>query len=93
MNSPLSKLSTFLLAILVALVFSTTAFASANIVIQNADTPGVGFNDSTPAAPVGGNTGTTLGQQRLNVFQHAANLWGASINSGPTITIRANWKR
>ena len=29
----------------------------------------VGFNDPTPVAPVGGNPGTTLGQQRFNVYQ------------------------
>src|SRR6185295_10875835 len=43
-------------------------------------------------APVGGNPGTTLGQQRLNAFQFAANLWGATLNSTTTITIRSNWE-
>ena len=33
----------------------------AQIVIVNINAPGVGFNDPTPRAPVGGNTGTTLG--------------------------------
>jgi hypothetical protein len=33
------------------------------------DPPGVGFNDPTPATPVGGNIGTTIGQQRLIAFQ------------------------
>src|SRR5205823_260639 len=37
-------------------------------------------------------TGTTLGQQRLNAFQFAASLWGATINSGVTITIQATWE-
>ena len=41
---------------------------------------GVGFNDPTPAVPVGGNAGTTLGQQRLNAFQSAANIWGATLD-------------
>src|SRR6185312_7928930 len=52
---------------------------------------GVGFNDTTPATPVGGNSGTTLGQQRLIAFQEAANKWGATITSPVTITIRAQW--
>src|SRR5205085_11480726 len=39
----------------------------------------------------GNNTGTTLGQQRLNAFQFAANIWGATLNSSVTITIRASW--
>ena len=33
---------------------------AATIVIQNGNAAGVGFNDPTPAAPVGGNAGTTL---------------------------------
>lgn len=65
------------------------AQAGATITIINANAPGVGFNDPAPAAPVGGNTGTTLGQQRLNAFTHAANIWGATINSPIEIRIRA----
>jgi len=64
---------------------------AATIVIQNNDQPNVGFNDPTPASPVGNNTGTTIGQQRLNAFQFAANIWGATLNSSVTITIQASW--
>src|SRR5262245_42911368 len=56
--------------------------------IINADSAGVGFNDPTPVAPIGGNTGTTLGQQRLNVFAATAAQWG-SVLAG-NITIRVN---
>ncbi len=70
---------------------SRSAFGQATIVILNNDAAGVGFNDTTAATPVGGNTGTTLGQQRLNAFQEAANKWGATITSPLTITIRAQW--
>jgi hypothetical protein len=70
---------------------SSTAFATATIVIQNNDAPNVGFNDNTAATPVGGNNGTTLGRQRLNAFQAAADKWGATIDSPLTITIRAQW--
>lgn len=65
--------------------------AAATIVILNTDAPNVGFNDPTPVAPVGGNPGTTLGQQRLNVFQAAANILGAQLNSVPTIVIDSAW--
>lgn len=65
------------------------AQAGATITIVNANNPGVGFNDPTPATPVGGNPGTTLGQQRLNAFTHAANIWGASIDSPVEIRIQA----
>ena len=65
--------------------------AAATITIVNNDPAGVGFNDPTVVAPVGGNPGTTLGQQRLNAFQAAANKWGATITSAVTIRIRAQW--
>src|ERR1043166_6778466 len=82
-----------------AAVFFAAAFAfasahsatAATSVILNNDSAGVGFNDPTPVSPVRNNTGTTLGQQRLNAFQFAANIWGATLNSSVTITIRANW--
>jgi hypothetical protein len=66
-----------------------SAFASANIVIINLDGPGEGFNDPTAAAPVGGNPGTTVGQQRLNCFTQAANIWGSILTSSVTIQIQA----
>ena len=79
-------------ALLAALtLWAGTAHAAATIVIQNTDAPNVGFNDPTPAAPIGGNPGTTIGQQRLNVFQAAANIWGANLNSVPTIIVDAAW--
>ena len=63
-----------LILALAALVVSAGAASAgpAQFVIVNINAPGVGFNDPTPAAPVGGNTGTTLGQQRLIAFEHAA---------------------
>jgi hypothetical protein len=74
-----------------ALLVSLSAFANATIVIVNNDPPGVGFNDPSPATPVGGNMGTTKGQQRLNAFQYAASIWEAAIDSNVTIRIRANF--
>lgn len=68
------------------------AQAAATIVIQNLNAAGEGFNDPTPAAPVGGNAGTTLGQQRLIAFQTAANIWGATLTSSQTIVIRASFE-
>ena len=91
MNQVYKKFPALLLTLIVGLMAASTAFASATIVIQNADPAGSGFNDPTPVTPIGGNGGTTLGQQRLNAFQFAASVWGATLTSGPTITIRANW--
>ena len=67
------------------------ASAAATIVITNVNQPGIGFNDNTPASPVGGNPGTTLGQQRLNAFTFAASTWGATLNSNVTINIQAQF--
>lgn len=75
----------------VSLLLAAPSFAAATIVINNLNGPGVGFNDATPAAPVGGNPGTTIGQQRLNCFQQAASIWGATLSSNITITINAQF--
>ena len=86
------KLCVLLLLPAVCLFAASSAYGQASVVIMNNDIAGVGFNDPTPVAPVGGNGGTTLGQQRFNAFQFAANIWGATLQSGPTITVRANWE-
>ncbi|MDH4036229.1 MAG: T9SS type A sorting domain-containing protein [Candidatus Krumholzibacteria bacterium] len=67
------------------------AASAATIVVVNLDGAGEGFNDPTPAAPVGGNPGTTVGQQRLNVFQEAANIWGGLLPSDVTIYVDAQF--
>jgi len=71
-----------------SLAASFPAFG-ANIVIFNGNAAGVGFNDPTPAAPVGGNPGTTLGQQRLNAFAYAASVWGAELQSDVDVNVLA----
>jgi PA domain-containing protein len=77
--------------LLVAGLALVPAWAHATITIQNNDAPGEGFNDNTPAAPVGGNPGTTIGQQRLIAFQFAADIWGAALDSNVTIVIGAQF--
>ena len=79
------------LAVAGTLVAAHPASAGARIVIINNNAPGVGFNDPTPAAPVGGNPGTTKGEQRLIAFQHAANLWGAMLDSTVEIRVQAQF--
>jgi hypothetical protein len=73
------------------LLLCTATAHTATIQIVNADGNNEGFNDRTPVSPVGGNSGTTLGDQRLNVFQHAANIWGALLPSNVTIRVRARF--
>lgn len=70
---------------------SLQAQAAATIVINNLNAPGVGFNDPTPATPIGGNNGTTIGEQRLIAFTYAANIWGATLTSSQPIVINAQF--
>ena len=74
-----------------AVVAVSPPATAATFVIVNNDGAGEGFNDTTAAAPVGGNPGTTLGAQRLNAFQAAADVWGALLVSNVTIRVAANF--
>jgi len=78
-----------LLTGLVLVVAAAPLFANATINIININAPGVGFNDPTPKAPIGGNPGTTLGQQRMIAFQYAAAIWAAMLDSAVPINIEA----
>ncbi|MFP5390866.1 MAG: PA domain-containing protein [Gammaproteobacteria bacterium] len=82
------------LAVCAALLgsLSLPALGAATITVVNANAPGEGFNDPTPASPVGGNSGATLGAQRLIAFQHAANLWAANIDSPVPIRVSATFE-
>lgn len=73
------------------LSFYSLGVQATQIVISNLDGAGEGFNDATVVTPVGGNPGTTLGQQRLNVFEHAAKLWEAVVGSSVTIVVDAKF--
>jgi PA domain len=86
------KFAKHLLAAAATLALASTAQAAVSIVINNLDAAGVGFNDPTPVAPVGGNTGTTLGQQRQIAFAHAANIWGSNLTSSVPIVINASFQ-
>jgi hypothetical protein len=66
-------------------------FAGAQITIVNGDSAGQGLNDPTPATPVGGNPGTTLGQQRSNALQKVADLWGAILDSPVEIRVQVKF--
>ncbi len=64
---------------------------SAAINIVNNDGAGEGFNDTSAAFanPEGGNTGATKGAQRLNVFNFAAGIWGAFLDTNVPINVRS----
>ena len=85
-------LSCGLLAVaLLAAGVSPLSAGGARITILNTNAPGVGFNDPTPATPVGGNAGTTVGEQRLIAFQTAADIWGLLLDSGVEIRMQASF--
>ncbi len=86
MKTPARTLA--LAVILTSALFASAAFA-ATITIVNNDGAGEGFNDPTVVAPVGGNPGTTVGAQRLYVFQYAANIWGSILPSSVVIQVRS----
>lgn len=64
---------------------------AATITIINDDPAGVGFNDTTPRSPVGGNPGTTLGEQRLFAFEYVADLVGNKLGSSVEILVNASF--
>ena len=71
---------------------SPTASAKTTINIINGDSAGEGFNDTTAVDPIGGNTGTTVGEQRLIALQYAADIIGASLNSDVDINVLAEFE-
>jgi hypothetical protein len=87
-----SKTALAALALLgLGIAFVAPSAHAATISIINADGLNEGFNDPTPVAPVGGNPGVTIGQQRLNVFNQAAAIWGGILQSNVVIVVRAQF--
>lgn len=75
-----------------SLFLATSVFAgTGKMLIINSDSAGVGFNDPTPVVPIGGNSGTTLGQQRLNVYLKAAERWTAALDTDVDIRVRGSF--
>ena len=73
---------------------SSVVYADATIAVINLDGTDEGFNDPDspdPDSAEGGNTGTTLGEQRFIAFQYAADLWGEVLISDVEIEVGANF--
>jgi len=84
----LRRLPFLVAATLAALATPAAADPRARVVLVNYDTgTGAGLEDPTPVAPVGGNTGTTLGQQRQIALAHAASIWARNLRSFVPIEI------
>jgi hypothetical protein len=88
MRSPIG----FVAAALVVLLAASPALAQGQIVVISGDPAGQGFNDPTPAAPVGGNPGTTVGAQRTNVFLRAAAIWTEKLQPTTDIFVLATFE-
>ncbi|MCC7461891.1 MAG: cadherin-like domain-containing protein [Gammaproteobacteria bacterium] len=77
--------------VLCALALLVAPAQAVTILIQVGDDPGEGFHDMAPFTPVGGNTATTLGAARLNVFNEAARVWGSLLASAITVRVDARF--
>ena len=77
----MNKFKPLLLAAALSLAIGATHATAADLIPINFDGADEGYNDPTPAAPVGGNPGTTIGEQRQIVAQFAAELWGSVLVS------------
>jgi hypothetical protein len=77
---------------LLFLIAPAAQVSAADVVLVNLDPPGAGLNDPTPATPVGGNPGVTVGEQRVNVYLLAAELWGAELESDVPIFVGATFQ-
>lgn len=80
------------LALALGLIMAVCGNAhAAKVSLLNLDPGGVGLNDTTPAAPVGANPGTTVGDQRRIAYEFAADLWGAVLKSDQEIKVYASF--
>lgn len=82
---------TYLVRLFASLVLAAPSLAQANIVIVNNDSAGEGFNDATSVSAVGGNPATALGQQRLNVFQRAADILNNTFDVAVTVRVGSSF--
>ena len=74
------------------LLASASAQAAVNIQLVNQDPAGQGLNDPRVINPVGGNPGTTVGQQRQIVYKFAADLLGSVLTSTVPVKVGASFQ-
>jgi hypothetical protein len=85
------KHNKLMLGAAVAFALSASSVHAVDLQLRNVDPPGVGFNDPTPATPVGGNAGTTVGEQRLIAYQKALELWGKTLAGDVTVIVQGSF--
>jgi hypothetical protein len=69
----------------------TSGVTGTEMCLNNVDPAGLGFNDPTAAAPVGGNTGTTVGEQRVNAYMESFRIWSDTLESSETIWVQGTF--
>ena len=82
----MNKINSFLFST----VFLAT-FTHADIIIDVRDASTEGFNDRTIVSPVGGNPGDTIGEQRLAVFERAADILEEKLDIPVNVRVRAEF--
>ena len=80
-----------LLALATSALLAAGSATAADLQLLNLDNPGVGLNDTTPAAPVGGNPGTTKGAQATFVYEFAMKMWGSVLESKVPVKVYASF--
>ncbi|MEO0796203.1 MAG: PA domain-containing protein [Verrucomicrobiota bacterium] len=81
------KVTTLSVLCLFGSLLASYSVRAADFVFVNQDAAGVGLNDTTPVSPVGGNPGTTLGQQRLFALEEVGRIWGQFLQSDVPIRV------
>ncbi|HCK93713.1 MAG TPA: hypothetical protein DHW71_12020 [Gammaproteobacteria bacterium] len=79
------------LIVLLSALFPLAAFAQVDFIIEYEDAQGYGFYDTTPVSPIGGNTGTTFGEQRRIAFEKAIETYEHSFTSNIPIHVQAHF--
>lgn len=69
----------------------TSGVTGSEFCLNNVDGAGVGFNSATVAAPVGGNPGTTVGEQRINAYVEAFKIWGDTLTTPVTVMVQGTF--
>ena len=89
-HSPL-LLSAFVVLLFFGGIVPAGWSASTFVFIDEAG-PGSGFTAGEARAPVGGNSGTTLGEQRRQVFLRAGEIWGRFLYSPIPIEVSVSFE-
>ena len=85
------------LALFALTPFTSSVAANGPVVVGNFTInvvdpePDIGFSDPTPAAPIDGNPGTTVGEQRLEAYKHVLEIWDANLDIDTQIVVQATF--